>query len=131
MALVPTSVARDLEVEPSQALDRLTQPLARAAQREPDVSLPGVAEPVARGDDDVRLLEAAAGEPGGAQAARDRHPDVERPARRIAGEADVAKAADQHVASLAIERAQPVDRCRVTGERRDGGLLHRLEHPRV
>src|SRR5206468_223027 len=123
--------ARRLEVEPSQALDRLAQPLARAAQREPDVSLPRVAEPVARGDDDVRLLEAAAGEPGGAQAARDRHPDVERPARRIAGEADVAKAADQHVASLAIERAQPVDRRRVTGERCDGGLLHRLEHPRV
>src|SRR5439155_26667085 len=96
-----------LEAEAPQALDRLAQPLA--AEREPDVSLAGVAEAVARGDDDVRLLEAAAGEPGGGQAARDRHPDVERAPRRIAGEAERAEPAHQHVAPLAVERAQSVD----------------------
>src|SRR5262249_44675445 len=120
-----------LELEALEPVHRLTQPPARATQRQSNVSFSRLAEAVAGRDHDAGLVEAARGQRGRAEPARHRHPDVERSRRRIARQPDPPEATHQDVAALAIHGPQLLDDPRITGERGDGGFLDRLEDPRV
>src|SRR2546428_10833491 len=90
-----------LAPEASEPLPRLPQPFGPGAQRQPDVSLAGLAEAVPGRHHDPGLGETTGGERRGRRAARYRHPDVEGARGRVAGEADRAEARDEHVAALA------------------------------
>src|SRR5437879_3837045 len=106
----------DVEVDhpgaPAFALDalsshrRLDRPFSGRTQRQPNVSFPRLAESVPRRHHDPGLGEAAHGETRRRLAARHRHPDVERPRRRIADEAQIGEPAHEHLAPLAVHGPQ-------------------------